>query len=795
MESLLADVRYSLRSIRKSPGVIAVAVLSLGLGIGANVAIFSAVDVFMVRPLPYPNADRLVHVYSTVAERAWTYNSVSIPDFLDFREQSRTLDVAASYGSDVNMSGAEGPERISGERASWNYFQVLQVSPALGRTFTPEEERAGHSHVAILSNGLWERRFGGNPVIVNSQVLLDGVAYTIIGVLPPKFRFRDSQTDIWTPFGLTGTENRGSHLLAPVGRLEPRATLEQANAEIATIAGRLARSYPETNRGWGAGVRELRYQIFSDEFRTGSLISSVAVAFVLLIACANVANLMLARVAGRGREIAVRGALGAGRGRIARQLLTESMIISFAGGVLGLGLSAAGIRGLVALMPSWFPQVDEIGINPRVLGFASLVTVATGIVFGMAPALQSSRANFADALKEGSRGNVGLGGRRLRRILVVAEVALALVLLVSSALLVQGFLRLQTADYGWDKERLLAFRIALPQSDYQDQDAAAGFYKELLPKLAALPGVEAVGGTSLLPMQGNSSTFFEIPGRDVGSLRERPMTEIRTVFPDYFTTMGTPLVRGRMFGDQDLPSSPPVIIINQRLAELYWPNEDPIGKQIQIWDQTRTVVGVTANTLDTDQQPRPMTFLSAFQYPRANMGLVVRTAGAPAAFVESIRTTVLALDPNLPIYAVTSMDDLMKEQRGGDTIMAKIMAVLAVVALVLSLVGVYGVMAYAISQRRREMGIRMALGAQRGNVRGLVMRQGTALAAMGITIGIGMALLVTRSLARFLFGVSPFDPVIFAAVALLLLLASLGATYLPARRATQVDPIEALRTE
>jgi len=795
MGSILADIRFSFRSIRRSPGVIAVAVLSLGLGIGANVTIFSAVDVFMLRPLPYPNADRLVHVYSTVPERGWTYNSVSIPDFLDFREQSRTLDIAASYGGDVNLAGDQGPERLDGERISWNYFQVLQVVPVLGRTFTQEEERAGSHRVAIISHGLWQRRFGGDPSIINSEVLLDGVAHTIVGILPPKFRFREDLTEIWTPFGLTGEESRGSHFMAPVGRLRPGATLEQANAEIATIAERLAQAYPETNQGWGAGVRDLRRQIFSDEFRMGSLISAVAVIFVLLIACANVANLMLARVAGRSRELTVRGALGAGRGRIARQLLTESMLVSFAGGVLGLGLSVVGIRGLVALMPSWFPRVDEIGIDPRVLAFAALITVATGIVFGIAPALQSSRLSFTDALKEGSRGSGGAGGHRLRKILVVSEVALALVLLVSSALLVQGFLRLQTADYGWNSDRLLVFRLALPQAEYQDESAVAGFYRELLPTLATLPGAEAVGGTSILPMQGNSNTFFEIPGRDIGSLRERPLTEVRTVFPDYFAAMETPLLRGRAFGEQDQPDAPPVVIVNEALADLYWPNEDPVGKQILLGGQTRTVVGVTGNTLDTGQYPRPMTFVSAFQRPRWNMGLVVRTRGEPDDLVESVRAAVLRLDPKLPIYGVTTMPDLMKEQRGGDTIMAKIMMVLAAVALVLAVVGVYGVMAYAISQRTREMGIRMALGAQHGNVRSLVLKQGAVLAAIGIVAGIGVALLVTRSLATFLFGVSPFDPAVFGAVAVVLLLASLGATYLPARRATQVDPIQALRAE
>jgi len=795
MDTLLADIRYSLRSIRKNPGVIAVAVLSLGLGIGANVAIFSAVDVFMFRPLPYPNADRLVHVYSTVPARGWTYNVVSIPDYLDFREQSRTLDIGASYGSDVNLSGSEGPERIDSERASWNYFQVLQVQPVLGRLFTPEEERVGQHRVAIMSHGLWQRRFGGDPGIVGQAVMLDGEPFTVIGVLPAKFRVYESPTEIWIPFGVTGEESRGSHYMSPIGRLRPGATLEQASVELETIAARLAQEYPESNDGWGAGARGLHRQIFSEEFRTGSLISAVAVAFVLLIACANVANLMLARVAGRGREIAVRGVLGAGRMRIVRQLLTEAMIISLVGGLLGLALSVVGIRGLVSLMPAFFPRVEEIGIDGRVLAFAAVVTALTGIVFGMAPALQSSRPNLAELLKEGSRGNVGTGGSRLRKTLVVVEVSLALTLLVSSALLVQGFLRLQTADYGWNKENVLTFRVALPEAQYADGEAVDGFYRELLPTLAALPGVASVGGTSLLPMFGNSNTFFEIPGQEVASLTQRPLTEFRSVFPDYFTAMDIPLLRGRGFTEEDRPDGQSVVIVNEALVQQHWPDEDPVGKQIAFWGATRLIVGVVANTLDVGQTPRPMTFMSVFQNPRSSMSFTIRTVSEPSSIVESIRTAVLGLDPSLPIYRVMSMEDVMSEQRGGDTIMAKIMAVLALVALVLAVVGVYGVMAYSVSQRTREMGIRMALGAQRGKVLALVMRQGATLAAIGVVIGIGIALLVTRSLATFLFGVSPFDPVAYSTISLVLLGASVGATYLPARRATQVDPLEALRTE
>ncbi len=794
MDSLLSDIRYSLRSIRKSPGVITVAVVSLALGIGANVTIFSAVDVFMFRPLPYPEAHRLLHVYSTVPERGWTYNSVSIPDFLDFREQSQTMDVAASYGRDFNVSGGDRPERIDGERVSWNYFRVLRVQPILGRTFRPEEEIDGAHRVALLSEGLWRRRFAADASVVGKTLALDGETYAIIGVLP-RFQFYSDRTDVWTPMPLAGDESRGSHFLAPVARLSSGATLEQSNSEVAAIADRLSQEYPESNEGWSAGTRELHRQIFSLEFRMGSLIASVAVAFVLLIACANVANLMLTRAAGRGREIAVRAALGAGRGRIVRQLLTEAMIVSMAGGALGVVVSIAGIRGFVAVMPSWFPRVDEIGLDGRVLLFALSVTIVTGVVFGIGPALQSSRSNITDTLKEGGRGNVGTKSDRLRKSLVVAEVSLSLTLLVASALLVKGFLRLQTADFGWDKENLLTFRLALPAEQYRDSLEVDRFYSDLLSNLESIPGVDRVGGTTMLPMQGNNNTFFEIPGRETGSLEQRPLTEVRWVFPEYFNTMGTALLAGRAFGNEDRLDTRPVVMVNQELVDLHFPGEDPIGRQIEYWGVRREIVGVVRNTLDVAQFPRPMTFMSAFQYPRSNMVMVLRTASDPMTAVEGVRREVLRLDPDLPIYQVQSMEEHMNEEQGGNTIMAKVMTVLALVALVLSVVGVYGVMAYSVSQRTQEMGIRMALGAQRARVLRMVIRQGAILAVSGIVVGILIALLVTRSLALFLFGVSPFDLVTFGGVSLMLLASGMAATYLPARRATQVDPLEALRYE
>ncbi len=795
MDSILADVRYGLRAIRKSPGIVVIAVVSLGLGIGANVTIFSAVDVFMLRPLPYPESDRLVHVFSTVPERGWMYNSMSLADFLDIREQSRTMDLACSFGRDFNMAGGDRPERIDGERATWNYFQVLQLQPVLGRTFTADEEREGSHHVALLSHGLWQRRFGGDPAVLGQTVLLDGESYTIIGVVPPKFRLYQGVTDIWTPIPLTGNESRGNHFLSPIARLRPGVTVEQASTEAATITDRLAVEYPETNAGWSAGVRPLHRQVFSDEFRSGSLIASVAVAFVLLIACANVANLMLTRVAGRGREIAVRGALGAARGRIVRQLLTEAMIVSFLGGTFGVLLSIAGIRGLVALMPAWFPRIDDIGLDGRVLLFALAITVVTGIVFGIGPALQASRSNVSETLKEGGRGNVGSRGDRLRRGLVMAEVALSLTLLVASALLVKGYLRLYTADFGWDEKNVLTFRLALPEQQYPDEEAVAEFYRELLPILGSIPGVESVGGTHILPMQGNSNTFFEIPGRDFTSLRQRPLTEFRMVFPGYFDAMGTPMVSGRGLSDRDRPETQPVVVVNQRLMELFFPDEDPVGKQIEFWGVTREIVGVVRTTLDVDHDPRPMTFMSAFQNPGRSMAFVLRVAGEPMSVIENVRQEILRLDPELPVFGALSLEDHMSEQQGGNTIMAKIMSVLALVALVLSIVGVYGVMGYWVSQRTQELGVRMALGAQTRHVLGMVVRQGAMITLIGIACGIVLALLVTRGLSVFLFGVSPFDLTTFGGVSLILLASALGATFLPGRRATRIDPLEALRYE
>ena len=795
LDNLRQDFIYALRTLRKSPGLVAVAVLSLGLGIGSNVAIFAAVDVFMLRPLPFDSEDRLLDVFSSVPERGWMHTSMSIPDFLDYREQSQTMNVGGRFGSDFNMSGTDVPERVDGARVSWNFFEALGTQPVLGRTFRPEEENEGQHQVVVLSDGLWQRRFGADPGIIGQTLLLDSEPHTVIGVLPPRFWVDDAMIDIYAPFRLRGDEERGSHFMVAVGRLHPRATEEQARSEVVEIARRLEEAYPGSNEGWSGGVRLFRKQLFSEEFEMGSLISSVAVAFVLLIACANVANLMLTKVSARDREIAVRCALGAGRFRIVRQLLTEAMIISFMGGVFGIFVSIAGIRGIKSLMPATFPFAQDVALDARSLMFAVAVTVLTGLLFGSAPALQSTRANLTASLKEGGRGHVGAKGDRLRKLLVVAEISLALTLLVSSALLVQAFLRLQVGEFGWNEENLLTFRLDLPVKEYENDETVGGFYRQLVPALEAVPGAQAVGGTSILPLQGNSNTYYGIPGEEYAGLQERPVVDYLFVTPDYFRAMGISILRGRALNEADRPDGREVIVISEAMAERHWPGEDPIGKQIEYWGETREIVGVAGDILNRRGDARVISYMSAFQYPRRALSMAVRTAGPHSSVVDAVRAEVLRLDPNLPMYAVMSMEDVRVESTMGDAVMAKIMGTLAVITLVLAIVGVYGVMAYSVTQRTQEMGIRLALGARPADVLRMVLRQGASLAIVGIVIGLAITLLVTRSLSIFLYGVSPFDPMTFTLVTVTLLLAALGATYVPALRATRVDPLDALRAE
>jgi len=793
---ILQDFRYSIRTLARNWGLIAIAVFSLGVGIGANTAVFSAVDVFMLRPLPYPHSERLYDMWIANQERGWNQVSFSVPDFRDFRDESRTMHLAALRRGTFNLSGDFNAERLDGYYVTPAFFQVLGVQPAVGRAFTADEGRPGNDRVAIISDGLWKRRFAADPAIIGSTIELDGAPHTVVGIMPRDFWFGNPGQDVWTPLAFAGDERRDSHFLLVLARLSDGVSERQAAEEAQRIMGQIAHDHPDTSAGHRAFIIGLHEDVFDEGFQAGTAISTVAVALVLLIACANVANLMLTHAAGRERDVAVRSALGAGRGRIVGQLLTESAIVAILGGLLGLALAVVGIRGLVSIMPPWFPRVSEIGLSPRVLGYAAVVTMLTGVIFGLAPALQASRPDLTAMLKEGGRGGSG-GGGRFRRAMVVAEVALALVLLVSSSLLVQGFVRIRLADRGFDASDVLTLQTLLPEDQYPDAEALADFYRRLSARLASLPGVTAVGGTSILPTQGNSVTSYVLEGEDFRDQTHRRLVNFRYVLPGYFEALDIPVLRGRGIEERDTATSRPVVVVNQSFAERHWPDSDPIGQRIVTSRGSWEVVGVVANTREhpTSAGGEVLAFFPALQSTTRYMSFAIEAAVPLDTLIEPVRGELRAIDPTIPAYDLMSLRTLIDLSLGGDTIMAKIMGALAVVALVLALGGVYGVMAYSVSQRTREMGIRTSLGARRANLVSMVMRQGTATALVGIAIGIGVALAVTRGLARFLFGVSPFDPATFGAVAVALLLAALAATFFPALRASRVDPVVALRTE
>ena len=797
MDLILQDVKYGIRSMRRSWGLILIAVLSLGIGIGANTSIFSAVDVFMLRPLPHPESENLYMLWITNPERGFNQVTFSVPDYQDLKRELRSMDLAAIQGGTFSLSGDFEAERVRGQFVTPGFFHILGDQPAAGRGFTDEEGREGNTRVAVISYGLWERRFGRDPEAIGSSFLLDGEPHTLVGVMPQDFWFRGPGLDVWKPLAFTGEETRDSYYLTVLGRLASGGNEEAAFQEVQGIMGRIAQEFPESSEGHRVLMETLHESVFDSGFKAGSLISTVAVAFVLLIACANVANLLLTHAAGRDREVALRGALGAGRSRIIRQFLTEAILIAVLGGILGLLLAVVGIRGLTSVMPPDFPRVNEIGLSPRVLLFTAGITMLTGIIFGLAPALHSTGGNMTDSLKEGGRGGSGSRGGRLRKGLVVGEVALALVLLVSSALLVQGFIRIRLADLGFDRHDVLTMQTLLPETQYPDSAGVNEFWTQLSGRLETIPGVVAVGGTSTLPMQGGSATWYVLGGEDFDDQTHRRVSQYRFLWPGYFEAMDIPVLAGGGIEEGGREGTVPGVVISQSMAERHWPGGDPIGEEIVIGSVPRQIVGVVADTKNqtSSSADEAMLFFAAAQSRQRFMDWAIEASVPLGTIMESVRAEVGALDPTIPAYDVMSLDDLIDLQVGGDTIMAKIMAVLALVALILALGGVYGVMAYTVSQRTRELGIRMSLGAQRGNLMSMVVRQGTMLAVLGIVIGTGVALGVTRGLSRFLFGVSPFDPLTFSTVALVLFLAGLAATLFPAQRATRVDPVEALRVE
>jgi putative ABC transport system permease protein len=811
MGTLLQDLRYGWRMLLKSPGFSAVAVLTLALGIGANTAIFSVVNAVLLRPLPFPQSQQLVSLQYFDSARKLPYRSASIPDFLDWRSQNQVFSGVAAFNDDsYTLTGTNEPQHLSAGVVSAGFFSTLGIVPQLGRGFLPEEEKKGE-RVVILSDRLWRTLFSADPKIVGRGITLSNRSYTVVGVAPAGFDFPivTPPVQIWTTIADYSdmSAQRGAHFLRVVGRMKPGVTLAQAQADLARINGNLSKAYPGSNLHFDGAlvVPELQYLV--GDAGPALLILFGAVGCVLLIACANVANLLLARSMTRQREMAVRAALGAGRGRVVRQLLTESLLLALVGGGLGFVFALWGTQGLLRLVPQDIPRMAQIKMDSHVFFFTLLAALVTGILFGLAPALQSANRNLFESLKESS-GGAGLSGglphNRLRAALVVAEMALALTLLMGAGLMLQSFARLQNVNPGFNPHNVLTFTFDMPSSRYKTEQQKV-FYRQLLDRLSALPGVVSASGATPLPLSGDHMGIsFTIEGQPVAKGNE-PDEEVRIVAPGYFKTMGIPLLEGREFAPTDTSTSPDVVVVNQAFARKYFPNEDPVGKRMKpdVSDSdapgtpVREIVGVVGSvkTRSLSQEAKPEYFLPYQQALITTLSMVLRTQAAPESEVGAARETVRSMDASLPLYGVESMDQYVGASVAQPRFSMLLLAIFAGLALALTAVGIYGVMAYAVSQRTHEIGIRLALGAQQGDVMRLVLGYGVKLALAGVAVGIAAALALTRLLSSALYAVSPHDPLTFVAVALALMLVALAACYIPARRAMRVDPMIALRYE
>jgi predicted permease len=797
MRSLAGDLRSAWRSLRRNPGLVAVASVSLSLGIAVNVVIFAGVDILILRPLAYPEPERLVQAWSTNRPLGWDQTSVSLADFADWREQVTRIDLAAYGSGDFNLTGDERPERVTGLRVSPALLPVLGGVPLLGRGFRPDEEEPGADRVVIFSHQLWQRRFGGDSTVVGRAVQLDGVPHTVIGILAPAFSFGRG-TDLFAPLTLGRDEPRDNRSYEVIGRLRRGSTLAAAEADLEGIAARLARAHPATNQGMGVRLVPLHLEVVGEEATQAGTISMVAVLFVLLIACANVANLLLARGAVRARELAVRAALGAGRRDLIRQLLVEGVVLSAIGGILGLGLSVFGLRWLAAIIPPEVPRIEQLGLDGRVLGYAVLVTVLAGIGFSIAPALQGTQGSVTAALHDGGRGgSTGRGAGRLRSGFVVGELALALVLLVSAGLLIRAAVRIQVRPLGFEPGGALTFRISLPGQEFRDDAAVRATTDALLERLRAHPGVVAAGAVSRLPLSGGSGTYYQVEGEPVPEEGRRPVVQLRQATPGYPDAIGLRLAGGRWIERGDDASAPRVIVANEALVRRHWPDGNAVGRRLVLSSGTYEIVGVTRDVPEfgRDDPAPPLVFLAAAQRPARSMAIVVRTTGDPAGLAPVVRAALAEVAPTVPAYDVTTLAEVIRVEEQSELIMPKLLGVFGLLALLLAIAGVYGVMAYVVSQRRLELGIRRALGAQDGDILRLVLRYATRLAAVGLAIGLGLALGSARGLSTFLYGLSPFDPAVFTGVTLALGLATVGATLIPARRATTVAPTEVLKGE
>jgi len=811
MGSLTNDVRYGVRMLFRSPASSVVSIVALAVGIGANTSIFSVVNGVLLRPLAYKDSDRLVVVWETKLSKGITHEQVSPPDYRDWVEQNRVFDQIAAWRSEPQvLTGGQVPERIETARISPAAFELLGVKPALGRIFSTEEGHPGRNQVALLSYGLWQRRFGGDPGVLGKSAVLDGISYTIVGVTPPAFRLLDTPSELWTSYTLDASElkERGFHTLRVIAHLKPGATLDQAQSEMRSISNRIERQFPESNSGWSANVIPLREQLLGDISTTLWTLFG-AVLFVLLIACANVANLLLARAGAREKEIAVRAALGANPTRLARQLLTESAMLALAGGLLGLLLAAWSVSLLKQLGPATLPRLKEITLDWRVLVFTLAVSMFTGIVFGLAPALSSVRIDLNSILRSSGRGTTGGRGRaRLRNFLVVAEIAFCVVLLTGAGLMLRSFARLQNVNPGFRPDHVLTLQLALPETRYSGA-AVGSFYSRLIERLQALPGVRYAGIARKVPLSAgvDASLNFIIENRPVEASANQPRAKYRAVSADYFLALGIPLVRGRYFDRTDGDKTPGVVVINETLAGRFWPNENPLGKRIKagfddsVWC---TVVGIVADVKQAglDAVSSGETYYHYLQVPPALMSLVegamtvaLRTSADPGSLASAARGEVQKMDPGLAVFNVDTMQALVDGSLAQPRFRTTLLGAFAVLALLLAAIGLYGVIAYSVAQRINEIGVRMALGARKDDILRLVVGEGAMLAAIGIALGLLGSLGATRLISKLLFGVTADDPLTFCATAGIILAVALAASAIPALRAIKVDPVIALRYE